>query len=161
MDTARISVAGRIADGLPRLALLTSGSEVIRRSSGGRADKEPALPGRFRSLPLGHFVPKGRVWGGSPTSIFAGPRLCEKCKCVHTCIACRYAYVCPHIPSLPFCALPETGAFLGVAYPLPSDNSLGFPILHRDTLQSFCGVFICPFNKRIKNWEKILSHFRQ
>ena len=31
-----------------------------------------------------------RVWGGSPTSIFAGPRPCENGKCVHTCLACRF-----------------------------------------------------------------------
>ena len=59
------------------------------------------------AYPLGHFVPKGRVWGGSPTSTFAGPRRCESGKCVHTCLACRYMYVCPHIPSLPLRALPK------------------------------------------------------
>ena len=55
------------------------------------------------AYPLGHFVPKGRVWGGSPTSILHGrwpakmasvstlALLAAICMCVHTCPACHYA----------------------------------------------------------------------
>ena len=43
---------------------------------------------------LGHFVPKSRVWGGSPTSIFDGPRPVKNGKCGHTCPACRLCISC-------------------------------------------------------------------
>ena len=41
-------------------------------------------------LPLGSGVQyESRVWGGSPTSIFDGPRPVKNGKCGHTCPACR------------------------------------------------------------------------
>ena len=43
---------------------------------------------------LGHFVPKSRVWGDSPTSIFDGPRPVKNGKCGHTCIACHLCISC-------------------------------------------------------------------
>ena len=39
-------------------------------------------------ISLGHFVPKSRVWGGSPTSIFAGPGPAKNLECGYTRIAC-------------------------------------------------------------------------
>ncbi len=63
----------------------------LKRSIGGVSQK--VLTAQLRQMEasglLFRTVPKSRVWGGSPTSIFAGLRPSKNFGCGHTRIACR------------------------------------------------------------------------
>ena len=63
--------------------------DIVRGMSIPLAELPVVLQQIRAGATLGQNVPKCRVWGGSPTSVFAALSGCKNSKCGHTCPACR------------------------------------------------------------------------